>query len=183
MSKLLQKILSAALFPASLTIVSKIVGMMLVNKLFDFNWGIQTQTNGWFSVQVIYENPQNALLCNSYSNLFVILMIALGVGLTLFQGAYLHTSHQNPRVLVKLMKFDFLLWLSESDVIFPRLAVWLMFLWIVSLMAIVQAIQGTMYEWIAMLGFVLSVVATGLGFRDFEKDLHTILPEHGKLSE
>ena len=183
MSKLLQKILSAALFPAALIIVSKIVGMMLVNTFFNLNWGIQTQTSGLFSVQVIYENSQNAIICNSYSNLFVIVVLLIGVLATLFQGTYLHTTHQDPRVLIKLIHFDFILWLAESDVIFPRLAVWLGFLWVISLLAIMQAVQGDLYPAIAVFAFVSSVITTGLGFRDFEKDLRTLLPERGKLSE
>jgi hypothetical protein len=183
MSKLLQKILSASIFPAALIIVSKIVGMMLVNKIFDLSWGIQTQTGSLFSVQVVYESSAKALLCNSYSNLFVVFILILGVSALLFQGTYLHTSHQNPRVLVKLMNFDFLMWLAESDVIFPRLAVWLLFLWAISLMTVVQAVQGDLYPWIAIFGFIASIICTVLSFHDFERDLHTMLPEHGTLKE
>lgn len=183
MSKLLQKILSASIFPAALVIVSKIAGMMLVNKLFNLSWTIQTQTGGIFSVQIIYEDPAKALLCNSYSNLFVIFVILLGVLALLFQGTFLHTTHQNPKVLVKLMNIDFLMWLAESDVIFPRLAVWLMYLWVTSLMAVIQAVQGDLYMLVAVFGFVASIGCTVLSFRDFEKDLHTMLPEHGTLRE
>ncbi len=182
MSKLLQKILSAALFPAALVIVSKIAGMLLVNEIFNLNWGIQTSSGGLFTVQILYEDPAKALLCNSYSSLFVLIVLAIGVGILLFQGAFLHTTHQNPRVLVKLINFNFLLWLTESDIIFPRLAVWLMFLWIISILNITQALQGDIYPFVAVVGFVLSIISTALAFRDFERDLQTMMPEHGTLN-
>lgn len=183
MSKLLQKILSASVFPAALIIVSKIAGMMLVNKIFNLNWMIQTDTTGLFSVKVVYEDSAKALLCNSYSNFLVMLVLCFCVAVLLFQGTYLHVSHQNPRVLVKLMNFNFIMWLTESEILFPKLAVWLGYLWVVSLISIVQSIDGDLYSWIAVFGFVSSVIATVLTFHDFERDLSALLPQRGTLSE
>ena len=123
MSKLLRKILSAALFPAALIIVSKIIGMILVNSFFGLEWYLQTNTQTFFSVQIVYPDLTTAIMCNSYSNLFVLIVMLIGVRVLLFQSMNLNSSHQNPKVLVKLVQFDFIMWLSESNVIFPRLAV------------------------------------------------------------
>lgn len=183
MSKLLQKILSASVFPAALIIMSKIAGMVLVNKIFNLSWTIQTQAGSLFSIKVIYQDSAKALLCNSYSNFFVILVLCFCTAVVLFQGTYLHASHQNPRVLVKLMNFNFIMWLAESDIIFPRLAVWLGYLWIVSLIVIAQALKGDVYQWVAVLGFVSSIIATVLAFHDFERDLSAMLPQRGTLRE
>lgn len=181
MSKLLRKILSATIFPAALIIVSKIAGITLVNTILNLDWGLQTNTGSWFSVQIIYSDHATAVLSNSYSNLVVILTVALGTGVLLFQSKFLNASFQNPRVLVKLIQFDFLLWLSESSVIFPKLIVWLMFLWIVSILTVAQAIQAVTYPAVAVAGLTLSIVATWFATLDFERELHTILPEHGTL--
>ncbi len=182
MSKLLQKTLSAAIFPAALIIISKILGMALANSLLGLDWSIQTNTGTIFSVQIMYPDLTSAVACNSYSNLFMIICLAIGVGVLLFQSHYLSASRQNPKVLVKLIQFDFLMWLSESSTIFPKLTVWIAFLWMVTILTIAQALQGTGYSWIAVIGLVLSVVSTWIAARDFESELHTILPENGKLN-
>lgn len=182
MSKLLQKILSAAIFPAALIIVSKIIGMVLVNGLFGLEWAIQTNTGSVFSVQVVYPDRAAAIMCNSYSNLFVLIVMSIGVGILLFQNAYLNVSYQNPKVLVKLVQFDFLLWLSESSTILPKLVVWVAFHWTVSTIAIAQAFQNNLYTWIAVLSFILSILATWIAFQGIEREIRHIAPENGKLN-
>lgn len=181
MSKLLKKTLSAAFFPAALIIVSKIVGMSLANRIFDLNWSLQTNTSTLFSVQIIYPDQASAILCNSFSNLFVLLSLFIGVTVLLFQSRYLNASHQNPKVLVKLIQFDFIMWLSESATIYPRLAVWITFLWIITVVTISQSLQSMTYSGVAISGIVLSVLITWAAAREFEKEIRTILPENGTL--
>lgn len=182
MSKLLRKILSAALFPAALVIVAKIAGMALANTIYDLNWSIQTNAGTLFSVQITYPDIDSAILCNSFSNLMVVSALAIGTSVLLFQNRYLNTSRQNPKVLIKLMQFDFILWLSESASIFPKLAVWSAFLWVITIITITQAIQSESYQWVAVTSLVITVIASWLTARDFENEVHTILPENGKLS-
>lgn len=181
MSKLLRKTLSAALFPAALIIVTKIAGMFLANRIFDLNWSLQTNTATIFSVQIIYPDRANAILCNSFSNFFVLITLFLGVTVLLFQSRYLNASRQNPKVLIKLIQFDFVMWLSESATIYPRLAVWVAFLWITTVIMITQALQSMTYSWIAISGIVLSVLITWAAAREFDKEIRTILPENGTL--
>jgi hypothetical protein len=105
----------------------------------------------------------------------------LGSSVVLFQAYFLHSTHQNPRVLVKLMDINYLLWLTDSENLFPRLAVWLAFLWGTTLILITQTIQGLTYPWISTTALVVTVIASWLAIKDFERDLHTIIPENGKL--
>ncbi len=181
MSKLLRKLLSAAIFPAALLVVSKLAGIYLANRIFDLGWYIQTDTGGLFSVQLMYPDEHSAVFCNSFSNATMVFAMIIGAAVSIFQAYFLHESHQNPRVLVKLIQFDFVMWMAETANLFPRLVTWLTFLWIASIISIVQAIQSTSYEWIAIVGFVASVVATGLAVRDFEREMKTILPENDRL--
>ncbi|MBN2100948.1 hypothetical protein JW710_03580 [Candidatus Dojkabacteria bacterium] len=182
MSKLLKKILSAAIFPAALMIVSKVLGMALANRIFDLGWSVQSNTTGLFSIQILYPDRQSAIQCNSYSNLFMITCLLIGVGVTLFQGYFLHSSHQNPKVLIKMLKFDFLVWLSDTPTIFPNMAVWLAFLWTGTVICITQSLQDFTYPWISVFAIVASIVVTWLGVRDLERELDTILPKNGKLN-
>ncbi len=182
MSKLLQRILSAAIFPAALMIVSKLIGMYLANRLFNLGWSITTESQGFFSVQVIYPDAQSAIMCNSYSNLFMLSMLLVGNLFLIFEAYFLHSSHQNPKVLVKLVQFDFVAWLTDSSSLFPKLAVWIAFFWTATIICIVQAIQLINYNWIAISAFVIAIVISWLAIRDFEQEIKTIIPEHGKLS-
>jgi hypothetical protein len=182
MSKLLQRLLSAAIFPAALMIVGKVVGMYIANRFFNLGWSITTEHDGIFSVQIIYPSLEAAVTCNSYSNLIMLLFLMFGNAFLIFQGYFLHPSHQNPRVLVKLIHFDFLAWLSDSPQLYPRIAVWLAFLWVATIIVITQSIQGLTYPWVSITGFALTIFATFLVIRDVEEDLKTILPENGKLN-
>jgi uncharacterized membrane protein (DUF441 family) len=181
MSKLLQKILSAAILPAALLIVSKIAGMALANYFFDLDWSLQTNTGTIFSVQVVYPDEESALICNSFSNLFMIVSLLIGTCVLLFQSKYLNVSNQNPKVLIKLIQFDFIMWLSESSSIFPRLFVWMAFLWISTIITAAQTIQSMTYSWVTIFGLVSSVLVTWAASHEFDKEIHTILPENGKL--
>ncbi len=182
MSKLLQRALSAAVFPAALMITSKVIGMYLANKIFNLGWWIDTNSQGLFSVQVVYPDIHSAIVCNTYSNLFMYLMILLGTCYFIFQGYFLHTTHQNPRVLVKMINFDFLAWLTESSSLFPKMAIWLSFLWVSTVIILVQTIQESVHMWVGVAVLVLTSIFTSFAIRDFEKEVKTILPEHGKLS-
>lgn len=181
MSKLLPKILNAAIFPAALMIVGKILGMILANRIYGLDWGIQTNTGGLFSVEIVYPDLSSAILCNTFSNLVMVLCLSIGTGLLLFQGTYLNTSRQNPKVLVRLMQFDFIMWLTESSIVFPRLFVWIAFLWISTIILIAQSLQGMLYTWVAIASFIISVVCSWIAAQSFEQELITILPEHDKL--
>lgn len=182
MSKLLQKILSAAIFPAALIIVSKVIGMALANRIFDLGWEIRSNAGSLFSIEVVYPSFEAAYKCNSFSNLIMILTMALGTGITLFQGYFLHDSHQNPKVLIKMIQFDFILWLADSKTIFPNMAVWLAFLWISSLISISQSLQSLVHPAVSVTGLVMSIVMTWLSARDFEREISTFLPKDGKLN-
>ncbi|MEA3357783.1 MAG: hypothetical protein U9Q67_05110 [Patescibacteria group bacterium] len=181
MSKLLKKILSAAMFPAALMIASKVAGMAMANRILGLGWSISTDTGGLFSVQVAYPDMASALACNSYSNLFMIVGIMLGTISTIFQGYFLHTSHQNPKVLVKLIRFDFVMWLTDSSVLFPKMAVWLAFLWTVTLVSLSQTIQNMTYPWISGFALISTVILTWLAVKDFEREIKTVMPEDSKL--
>lgn len=181
MSKLLRKILKAAVFPAALMIVSKLAGLALANKVFDLGWELETNVGSLFSVRVSYADTGSVIISNSYSNLAMYIGMLLGSSIILFQAYFLHSSHQDPRVLVKLMDINFLVWLTDSENLFPRLAVWLAFLWGTTLILITQTIQGMTYPWVSISALIVTVIATWLGIKDFERDLHTIIPENGKL--
>lgn len=182
MSKLLRKTLSAAILPAALVIVSKVVGMSLANSLYDLDWSIQTNTGNIFSVQVVYPDMASAVLCNSFSNLLMIIVLTVGLVILLLQSRYLNAAHQNPKVLVKFIQFDFVMWLTESSSIFPRLAVWTAFLWIATVVTIAQALQSMTYSWVAIMGLVSAVLITWAAAREFDKEIRTILPENGTLN-
>lgn len=181
MSKLLKKILRAAVFPASLMIVSKVAGIYLLTKLKDLEWAIQTNIGNIFSVKVVYPDFETALAVNSFSNLIMYAAILIGVGILLFQAYFLHNSHQDPKVLVKLIQFDFILWLIETKTLFPKLSVWLAFLWTATILILTQAIQSETHAWVAYIALPITIISTWLAARDFEREVHTFLPENGKL--
>ncbi len=181
MSKLLRKILKAAVFPAALLIVSKLAGLSLVNKIFDLGWELETNIGTLFSVRISYPDSSSVLVSNSYSNLIMLIAMLLGTAIVIFQGYFLHTSHQNPRVLVKLMDINFIMWMTDSETLFPKLAVWIGFLWVTTLIIITQTTQGISDPWIATFALVLTIIVTWLAIMDFEREIDTIIPENGKL--
>ena len=181
MSKLLRKILRAAVFPAALMIVSKLAGLSLANRFFDLGWTLETNVGSLFSVRISYPDVQSVIISNTYSNLVMLITMLLGTGIAIFQGYFLHDSHQNPRVLVKLTNIDFLIWLTDSEKLFPVLAVWIGFMWISTLVVIAQTIQSVSDPWVATLALIATTLFTWLAINDFERELDTIIPENGKL--
>ncbi|MFH1547487.1 MAG: hypothetical protein ABIC57_03300 [bacterium] len=182
MSKLLRKILSAAVFPAALMIVSKLAGLSISNWLFNLGWNLETSTGSLFSVRVTYADAASVVISNTYSNFIMILIMLLGTGMTLFQAYFLHESHQNPRVLVKFMDINFIIWLTDSESLFPKMSVWIGFLWVSTLIVITQTIRHVSDPWVATLALLLSVIFTWFAIKDFEREIDTIIPENGKLN-
>lgn len=181
MSKLLRKVLSAAIFPAALMIVCKLAGLSLVNKILNLGWELETNVGSLFSVRVSYPDANSVLISNSYSNLVMFLGMLIGTSVMLFQAYFLHSTHQNPRVLVKLVNVNFIMWMTDTETIFPKLAVWLAFLWCTTLILITQTIKESSYAWISIVALVSTIIATWLAIIDFEREIHTIIPENGKL--
>lgn len=162
-------------------IVSKLVGLYLVNRIFDLGWSLTTNLEGMFSVQVVYPDAASAIFSNTYSNLFMIVCLLIGNIFLVFQGYYLHTSHQNPKVLVRLVKFDLVAWLTDTATLFPKIAAWLSFLWVAAILSVVQTVQLTNYIGVSVFAFVATIIITALDIRDFEHEVKTTFSENATL--
>jgi hypothetical protein len=91
MSKTLIKLVDASIYPASLLVVSKTIGILFFNNYLGLNWGIEHTLRQFniFSVELLYLDKASMLLSTSYSNLFMMVLLILGFILKIVQIRYL----------------------------------------------------------------------------------------------
>lgn len=171
MSNSLVKLIELSIFPIALLICAKVVGLILVNTLFNLDWHFVTSEISLYSIRIAYVTQQEKLDAASYSNLLMYLVVFVGFCMTLVQAYFLHESHVSPKTYRKLMDMKLTNFVKDSFEVFHHAFVWLILIWISTLIIIVSALSGDTYLWIAALTSLLTIILTVLLAKDYEDEL------------
>lgn len=181
MSKLLRRILKISVAPAVLMIAGKLLGIIIANVVYNLDFFIDNQIQGIFSIQLYYTNPSTTLLVNSYSNLFLIICLAIPTIYFIIKTSIYQSTLQNPKTIVKITNFNILKWITKDDTSFLKIFIWCSFLIITCLVVVAQTIQGTTYQWIGVLASVLTVFSIWGTIKTYESEIDKIYPREDKL--
>jgi len=174
MSKILKAVLKNLILPASLLVVSRVVGLYLATKIYGLQAILDTQAEGWFSVRVLFLDQDSTVLANSFSNIFMLTVFTLaGVYLALKYWLSVNLKY-DPRTLVKLNNLNLLSWASEKGNTFIRVFIWIIFIWIITVLIISDTLQLQSYDWIGVMSFIVAIILTWLVLRCLEKELECL---------
>ena len=176
MSKILRRALKIAILPASLLITGKFLSMFFLISYFGFGFNIQTAYSGLLDIQVALDNVKAVNLVNSYSNLFVLLVILIPIIYMSFRKIILQNTLENPRTVAKLTRLNILKWITNEKTSILTMLIWVIFLWIITGVIVSSTLTDTTYSWIAIFATVASILSTWGLVKTFEVELDKIYP-------
>ncbi len=161
-------------------IAGKFLGLLIINIIYDFNFQIDNDLQGIFSVQLYYTDQTTTLFANSISNLIMILTIALPLVYFVAKTLFYQKALNNPRTIVKMTKLNVNKWITKDDSSFLKIFIWSCFLWLSSMVTISHSIQGITYEYIAIIAVILTILTTWGAVKTFESETDKIYPRDKK---
>lgn len=164
LSNILAKLIDKAIVPAVLLIASRLISIILVSKYFGVAFKI---TNHGFIVQ----NSYDYVKVNSYSILFMTIMLVIGLSYVLIKSIFFHDSHIKPTITAKLFSIKAESLIQNSYEIYTQGAVWMSYAYMLLVVSGIMAIYNLMYKWVFYVITGVALVATLLFVFDIEEEI------------
>lgn len=171
MSKSLIKLIDASLIPAATMICGKVIGLAIVNTIFDLEWGILTDPNNFFSIKIVYATRADQITASSYSNLIMFLAVLFGFILILIRALYFSDTKISPQMVARLATRNLLNLVTDSFEIYYKATVWLALLWISLFAVLFNVLIGNSYGWTGVLSVTCAIIATIILLRDVAAEI------------
>lgn len=178
MSKSLINFLDNALLPASIMVFGKFVGIFLTLKFFNLPYSVAQVTNSFLSTSTFLKEADVQLVV-SYSDLVMFLFLAVGFSINVFRAVYLHSSHVKPALVARLANHNLLRVIRSSYDIYHAASVWLIFMWVGTMIIIVNVLTQQTFAWIGIVSLIISVVLTIVLLQDVYKEMENIKNKPG----
>lgn len=169
--KITIKLIDEAIIPALLLIVSKIVGLFLVNYFLNLAFEINYRGFLNFLPSISYLSTQNYILAENYSNLAMLASCAAGTLYIIAKAHFLHDSHIAPKLQQKLATLNLEKLISTNLRLYHQAAIWLLFLWLITGFLTISTIFGVTYWQITALSAFIAVNSSWLIFVDIQKEI------------
>lgn len=163
-SKLLVKLIDEAIVPAIFLITVRIVSLVLISKLF--NIPIAFGSSGF-----MYDSQADYILVNSYSMLYMVLALCLGLLRTVVKSVVFHDTHVSPVTAAKLHSYKVQHLIQDSFHLYTQGLVWLVYLYFLTIGAGLMSLFGMLYVWIAWVSLGLAVLFTYIFILDAEREI------------
>lgn len=180
MSKLLKRALKLAILPACLLVVGKFVSVFTLIALNQIDYTIETTSSNLFSVQVYLQSTNDVVVVNSYSNLATLILIAIPTFYIILRKVFMFSAQDNPRTIVKLTRLNILKWVNSDKTPILNLAIWTVFLWIISSITIAASLTLTTHTWIGITAGIIAILSAWGLIRTFELETDKIYPRDRK---
>ncbi|MBP5204624.1 hypothetical protein J6Z48_03220 [bacterium] len=176
MSKLLRRAIKISVWPAMLMIAGKFIGIFVVSHLSGHAVNIDNQTDGIFSIQIFFTDPETTRFVNSYSNLIMLLFVAIPTFVQIIKTTLYQTTFQDPRTIVKLTKLNLLSWVTRDNTSILHIFIWNSFLIVTSALIIGETLRGNCYEWVGILAIGISLLSILFTIQVFEREVSRAYP-------
>lgn len=163
-SKILVKLVDEAVVPALFLVTVRIVSLVFVSQAFDIPVSFG---NGGF----VYTSREDYMLVNSYSVLYMILALCLGLLRVVVKSVVFHDSHISPPTAAKLYSFKAQHLIQDSFHLYTQGLVWLAYLYFLTIGAGLMSLFGLLYTWIAWVSLGLAVFFTYIFIVDAEREI------------
>jgi hypothetical protein len=177
MSKLIKRALKNSIIPAILMIAGKVFGIFFVSAIYTLSFEIGNDLNGFFSTQIYFEDSSTTLFVNSFSDLSMVIFLALPTIYFIAKTAIFQTTIDNPKTIVKVARFNILQWITRDDTTFLKIFIWNAFLWVGCSIAVVNALQNSTYSWVGILAGVLAFICGYGALKTFELETDKVYPD------
>jgi len=180
MSKLLKRALKNSIAPAILMIAGKAIGIFGISSIYGLNLDIGNDIGGIFSTQIIYTDKITTTFVNSYSDLLMLIFLAVPTIYLIVKTAIFQSTLSNPKTIAKVARFNIMKWITKDDTTFLKIFIWCAFLWISSAICITNALNTNSYMYIAYIAGTLSFITALGAIKTFEVETNKVYPSNNK---
>jgi len=177
-SKSLIKILDYSLFPASILVISKAIGVLIFSSVLDQTFSIRE----YFSNIVNNSNtlPSNIVeQVSSYSDLLMFASIATFFTIVILRSIFLHDTHVKPTLVANLAQKNLISLIKSSYEIYHMGAVAILFTWISVLSIWLNILNDLTYLWVGLSVTIAAIILTTLLIQDVYKEIENIRTKPG----
>jgi hypothetical protein len=170
MSDSLIKLTDIALIPAALMVIGKLFGLVLTINVFALPWTVQDIPQSFFSIRPGLL-AEDVILANSYSDIIMYAVLALGFSIVLLQATHFHDTHIHPRLLVRLANNNLMGLVKSSYDIYHAATIWTMFIWLAAAIIWVNVAVGKTYLWVGLAVLIANTVFTTILLQDVYQEI------------
>lgn len=168
-SPTLVKLIDEAILPGLVLVLGKFAGVVLVAKIISAKFTISA--GEFFFPTFSFTNLTTYYTVNSYSNLAMFAAVAAGAAFVLIRAHFFHASHISPVVHLRLLKLGLEGLIAETYQLYHAAAVWLLFLWLATILILLQAIFGLSNPIVAIIAFLLTLNFSWFIISDIEQEI------------
>lgn len=173
MSKSLVKILDYSIFPASVLVLSKFFGILLVTHFFGIVWSLRDYSGSIFAVSTVLRS-EDVTTVTAYSDLFMYIIAALFFSVAVFRAIFLHNTHTSEMVIMSLTKLNLLNLVKDSYTVYGMTAGWWIFMILGNLLIWVNIFLAKSYLWIGLLTTLSTVILSLVLLFDVHREISQI---------
>ena len=160
-SKTLLKLIDEAILPAVIVVAGKILGVALLNPKLGLPFTLNLETLP----------GSGANLVNTYSNLFSYGGVALGLSIILIRSFFFHNTHISPQITIRLYRLNLTSIIETTYELFHQAAVWLSYLWLLTILFALQAYWGLTPWNIALGTLAVTLIFSCLFIIDADREI------------
>lgn len=154
-SATLAKLIDEAILPGLVLVLGKFLGVILVAKIISAEFKM---TSGeFFFPNFTFTNFSAYYTVNSYSNLVMFAAVGMGAAFILARAHFFHASHITPKMHVRLLRLGLTGLIAETYQLYHQAVVWLIFLWLATILVLTQAFFSLSNPIIAIVAFLVTL--------------------------
>ncbi|NTU70174.1 hypothetical protein HGB13_05185 [bacterium] len=163
-SRILIKLVDEAIFPAVLLLATRLISMFLVGQYLGANFEVKP-------TGVLFTTVNDYVKVNSYSTLFMVIALALGLSFIIIKSFIFHESHITPGFSAKLHALKVPSLIQNSFEIYSAGTIWLSYIYLLLVVSSVMALFGILYSWVLYIVLIITILVTTLFIIDVEQEI------------
>lgn len=167
----LLKLLDVSILPAFLVISAKILGLVIGLKFLGLD---ATIANPLSKKPLPWLDLPSLASLNTFTYSFMGLVLVIGTAWLLILAHYFHETHIQPKKAAKIEETGLSFLIINTHSLYHRLTIWLSILWFVSLLCLMESLNGLAYFWMSIVLLTISCVFTYILAEDLEIEKRVI---------
>lgn len=163
-SKVLIKLIDRAIVPATLLLTMRIVSIVLISRYLGFT--PEVSKSGF-----VFERPDDYLMVNSYSTLFMVGLLVLGIAYIIIKSFAFHESHIKPALSAKLFSLRLDSIIQGSFHLYSEGVIWLSYAYLLLIVSAIMLLSNFLYLWVFWVTLAATIGSTSLFIIDVDEEI------------
>jgi hypothetical protein len=162
-------------------VFAKFIGVFFVSRLISVDISIREYSQSLFSVSSSV-SEQDLETITSYSDLIMFSAVAGVFSIILIKAIYLHDSHVKPTLVARLASQNLFDLIKNSYDIYHAAAISLVFLWLSSIITLINALMGYTFVWLPAVTIPAAIVLSTILLFDVYQEIKNIKNKPGSYN-